>query len=546
MEGGAQCLANSAPLTPVIFLERAARVYGDKVSIVYGEVSFSWRETHERCLKVASALVQMGISRGDTVAALAPNIPALYELHFAVPIAGAILSALNIKLDATTLATILEDLDAKIIFVDYQFVEIVLEATQILSQNNIQHKLPLLVTILECNKKISPVCNNGFRSRNLDYDGLLLMGKVGFQNIGPENEFDPISVNFTSGSTGEPKGVLYSHRAAYLNSLAAFYRYDMRYPLVFLWTVDMFRCNGWCCTWAVAALGGVNICQRTLSPKLIFDSILLHRVTHLCGAPAVLNMIADAPEADRRQIPHKVHIVIAGVLPITQILKVEGLGFRVSHAYGMTEVLGPAMVRPWKPEWNSLDEQGMIKSMEGLHNLLMEGVDVKDPETMKGVPADGKTIGEVMFKGNTLMMGYLKKPQANQEAFKDGWYRTRDLGVIYPNGHIQLKDRARDIIISGGEIVSTLEVEAVLLSHPKVLEAAVVGQHDENLKEKPCAFVKLKEGKSGSAEEIVEFCEQQLLGIMVPRMVVFGDLPVNSTGKVQKFILREKASALAK
>ncbi|GLT82546.1 hypothetical protein SLE2022_009100 [Rubroshorea leprosula] len=257
-------------------------------------------------------------------------------------------------------------------------------------------------------------------------------------------------------------------------------------------------------------------------------------------------MIADAPEADRKQIPHKVHIIIAGVLPITQILKVEGLGFRVSHAYGMTEVLGPAMVRPWKPEWNSLDERGMIESMEGLRNLLMEGVDVKDPETMKGVPADGKTIGEVMFKGNTLMTGYLKKPQANQEAFKDGWYRTRDLGVICPNGHIQLKDRARDIIISGGEIVSTLEVEEVLLSHPKVLEAAVVGQLDENLKEKPCAFVKLKEGKSGSAEEIVEFCEQQLPGIMVPRTVVFGDLPVNSTGKVQKFILREKANALAK
>ncbi|GLT82547.1 hypothetical protein SLE2022_009110 [Rubroshorea leprosula] len=268
MEGGAQCLANSAPLTPVIFLERAARVYGDKVSIVYGEVSFSWRETHERCLKVASALVQIGISRGDTVAALAPNIPALYELHFAVPIAGAVLSALNIKLDVTTLATILKDLDAKFIFVDYQFVEIVLQAIELLFRSNIQRKLPHVVTIRECNSTTSP---DSFGSGILDYDGLLHMGKTDFQNIGPENEFDPISVNFTSGSTGEPKGVLYSHRAAYLNSLAAFSRYDMRYPLVFLWTVDMFRCNGWCCTWAVAALGGINICQRNLSSKLIFD-----------------------------------------------------------------------------------------------------------------------------------------------------------------------------------------------------------------------------------------------------------------------------------
>ncbi|XP_022741827.1 probable acyl-activating enzyme 1, peroxisomal [Durio zibethinus] len=537
--------ANQAPLSPVNFLERAANVYGDKVSIVYGTVSFSWRETHERCLRLASALSQLRISRGDIVAAMAPNIPALYELHFAVPMAGAVLSALNIRLDAASLAVILEKLDAKFIFLDYQYIDVVQKALEILSQK--KAKQPLLVLIEEYDHGATTLVANELASGSIKYNDLLGMGGTDFEIVKPKNEGDPISVNFTSGSTGEPKGVLYSHRAACLNSLASIMRYDMTIAPVFLWTLDMFRCNGWCCTWVMAALGGTSICLRNVSAKVIFDSIFLHSVTHLCGAPAILNMIADAPASEQTPLSCKVHVIIAGVLSVSQALKVEGLGFTVSYAYGMTEVLGPAIVRPWRPEWNSCDlsnEHKKYKFREGLDNLVIEQVDVKEPDTMKSVPRDGKTIGEVMFRGNTLMSGYLKNPKATQEAFKDGWYRTRDLGLIHPNCVIQLKDRAKDIIVSGGEIISTLEVEAVLTSHPKVLEAAVVGKHDDFLKEKPCAFVKLKEGYGASSEEIVKFCEEQLPEFMVPRTVVFGELPVNSTGKVQKFTLREKANAI--
>ncbi|XVF59877.1 hypothetical protein PTKIN_Ptkin07bG0311000 [Pterospermum kingtungense] len=531
----------SAPLSPVTFLERAAKVYGDKVSIVYGTVCFSWRETHQRCLRLASALSQLGISPADTVAALAPNIPALYELHFSVPMAGAVLSALNIRLDANTLALILEKLEAKFIFVDYQYVCVVQKALEILSQN--KGKQPFVVLIQEEDQATNLVPKD-LASGTLKYSDLLGMGSTDFEIVKLKDEGDLISVSFTSGSTGEPKGVLYSHRAAYLNSLASIRRYDMGVAPVFLWTVDMFRCNGWCCIWAMAALGGTSICLRNVLAKVIFDSILLHTVTHLCGAPAILNIIADAPACEQKPLPRKVHVIIAGVSSMSQVLKVEGLGFTVSYAYGMTELLGPAIVRPWG---SSIEHKKDIKLQLGGHNnLVVVEVDVKEPDTMKSVARDGKTIGEVMFRGNTLMSAYLKDPIATEEAFKDGWYRTRDLGVMHPNGVLQLKDRAKDIIVSGGEIISTLEVEAVLLSHPKVLEAAVVGKHDDDdaLKEKPCAFVKLKEGCGASSDEIVKFCEEQLPDLMVPRTIVFGELPVNLTGKVQKFALRIKANAI--
>ncbi|KAA8547573.1 hypothetical protein F0562_004002 [Nyssa sinensis] len=469
------------------------------------------------------------------VAALAPNIPALYELHFGIPMAGAVISALNTRLDKVVLAVLLEQLEPKIIFVDYQFVEVVLQAFDIFSVA--KHKLPRLVLIPECDQETSPITRE-LPPNSLDYNELLAIGQADFKIIHANNEYDPISVNYTSGSTGKPKGAVYSHRAAYLNSFAEIFRSDMRRMPVFLWTVDMFRCNGWGFIWAVAALGGTNICIRNVSAKVIFDAISLHKVTHFCGAPAILNKIADAPVGDQKPLPSKVDIMVAGALPPAQVLnKVEEFGFNVNHAYGMTEALGPTTL--WR-----FDENERIKCREGNHNIMMEGVDVKDPISMESVPPDGKTIGEVMFRSNTMMLGYLKNLQATQEAFKGGWYRTRDLGVIHPDGYIQLKDRAIDMINSGGNTISTLEVEAVIISHPNVLEAAVVGRPDDQLGETPCAFVKLKEGCNVSAEEIVKFCGERMMHYMTPQTVVFGDLPVNSTGKIQKFVLREKAKAM--
>ncbi|XP_048229482.1 butanoate--CoA ligase AAE1-like [Ricinus communis] len=547
MEGLLHCSANYVPLTPISFLQRAATVYRDKTSIVYGaSVRFSWKETYERCVKVASALVQyLGLSSGDIVATLAPNVPALYELHFSVPMAGAVLSTLNTRLDATTLALVLQQLKPKLIFVDYQYGNLALQAFNILLSTRKGNPPQLILINDKCEQETSSMTNNYKSPCHLDYDSLLTMGKADFEVIKPNNECDPISVNYTSGSTGNPKGVVYSHRAAYLNSLAEIFRCDMRRMPVFLWTVDMFRCNGWCLTWAMAAVGGTNVCIRNVSAKVISDAILLHKVTHLCGAPYILNILANSaqPSDEHRQIPSKkVNVIVAGALLNSQILKkVEELGFNVADGYGMTEVLGPAIVRPWKLE---SDEQEKIKSSEGLHNILIEGVDVKDPNTMKSVPHDGKTVGEVMFRSNILMSGYFNNVEATQEAFSGGWYHTKDLGIRHPDGSIQMKDRAKDIIVTEGETISTLEVEAALLSHPKVLEAAVVGKSDVVLNEVPCAFVKIKDGSDANVKEIIEFIGAQLPDYMVPKTIVFGDLPVNFNGKVQKFVLREKANAI--
>ncbi|KAF5738098.1 acyl-activating enzyme 1 peroxisomal [Tripterygium wilfordii] len=540
MEGMLVCPGNYAPLTPISFLEQAAIVHGDKTSIIYGATRFSWRQTYDRCLKLASALVNLKISPGDIVAALAPNIPALYELHFGVPMAGAVLSALNVRLDAAMLASKLQELEAKIIFADHLFVELAQRALDTLSYKNLN--LPLLVLIPECpslDELHKP--NDG----TLEYDGVLEMGRVDdFEIVRPGNECDPVSVNFTSGSTGVPKGVIYSHRAAYLNSLAQISRFDMGESPVFLWAVDMFRCNGWCFPWTMAALGGTNICLNNVSGKSIFNALAIHRVTHICGAPSILIKIADfAQEVSHpsRPLPWKVHVIVAGALPTTQVLmKVEKMGFYLSHGYGMTEALGPVIVRPLKTS----SQHEKIRPQDPINNHLL--VDVKDPETTKSVPQDGKTIGEVMFKGNLLMSGYFKNPKATHEAFRGGWYHTGDLAVRQPNGHIQMKDRAKDMINFGGEPISTLEIEAVLNMNPKVLESAVVGKRLENdhLKETPCAFVQLKEGFNASAEEIVEFCRDHLPNFMVPYTVIFGELPVNSTGKVQKFVLKKAANVI--
>ncbi|KAL7085654.1 hypothetical protein ACP275_14G292600 [Erythranthe tilingii] len=537
MENGTlKCPANYIPLTPISFLERSSVVYRDRVSIVYGDISFTWKQTHERCLRLASALNSAGISRGDVVAVLAPNIPAMYELHFAAPMAGAVLSTLNIRHDSSMVSVLLKHSEAKIIFVDYQLLDTAKGALKLLSDQGI--KLPHLILIQEPHNSFSEV---------EEYESFLASGNLDFLVVRPKDEFDPIALNYTSGTTSSPKGVVYSHRGAYLNSLAAALLNEMLSMPVYLWSVPMFHCNGWCLTWAVAAQGGTNICLRNVTAEGIFRSIFLHRVTHMGGAPTVLNMLINAPVDQRRPLPGKVSVMTGGAPPPPQVLfKMEELGFSVTHSYGLTETYGPGTVCTWKPEWDPLpaEERAKIKARQGLHHLGMEEVDVKDPSTMESVPSDGKTMGEVMFRGNTVMNGYLKDLEATKDAFRGGWFRSGDLAVKHSDGYIELKDRSKDIIISGGENISTIEVEAVIFGHPAVMEAAVVGRPDDYWGETPCAFVKLKDGCDATAGDVIGYCRGRLPRYMAPRTVVFEDLPKTSTGKVQKFVLREKAKAM--
>ncbi|XP_050208618.1 butanoate--CoA ligase AAE1 [Mercurialis annua] len=540
MDGMIKSSANYVPLTPITFLERSAMVYSDNISVVYGDVKYTWRETHLRCIKLASALVQLGTTRGDVVAVLAPNIPAMYELHFGVPMAGAVLCTLNIRHDSTMVSVLLRHSEAKLIFVDHQFLQIAQGALKTLSKTQI--KLPKLVLIQECDQT-DHVSSPGY----LEYESLLATGKSDFEVRRPNDECNPISLNYTSGTTSSPKGVIYSHRGAYLNSLAAVLLNEMGSMPVYLWCVPMFHCNGWCLTWAVAAQGGTNICLRNVSAKEIFESIARHKVTHTGGAPTVLNMIINAPATDQKPLPGKVAVMTGGAPPPPKVLfAMERLGFFVTHSYGLTETYGPGTVCTWKPEWNSLppDVQAKIKARQGLQHLGIDQVDIKNPVTMESVPSDGKTMGEVMFRGNTVMNGYLKNLKATNEAFSGGWFRSGDLGVKHLDGYIELKDRSKDIIISGGENISTIEVESVLFSHPAVLEAAVVGKADDYWGETVCAFVKLKEGCNVSAEELIQYCREHLPHYMAPRTVVFEDLPKTSTGKVQKYVLRKKANAI--
>ncbi|XP_042477987.1 butanoate--CoA ligase AAE1-like [Macadamia integrifolia] len=470
----------------------------------------------------------------------------MYELHFGVPMAGAVLCTLNTRHDPATISTLLRHSEAKIIFVDYQFAEIANVALDLLSKT--ATKKPLLVPILD--SQVASTTTQAVDVVDLEYESLLAIGQPKFEIIRPNNEWDPITLNYTSGTTSSPKGVVYNHRGAYLNTLAAVLQCIGTMP-VYLWTSPMFHCNGWCFTWGLAAQGGTNICLRKVSPQGIFDSISVHKVTHMGGAPTVLNMIVNAPVNQRRPLPHKVEALTGGSAPPPHVLLMstfimEELGFNVSHFYGLTETSGPATVCIWKPEWDSLplEERAKIKSRQGLNHLGMEEVDIRDPVTMESVAPDGKTMGEVMFRGNTVMSGYYKDPKATLEAFNGGWFRTGDLGVKHPDGYIEVKDRSKDIIISGGENVSTIEVESVLFSHPAVLEAAVVGRPVDHWGETPCAFVKLKDGSNASAEEIIHFCRERLPHFMAPRTVAFEDLPKNATGKIEKFVLRQKAKAM--
>ncbi|KAL4184722.1 hypothetical protein AMTRI_Chr10g2530 [Amborella trichopoda] len=542
MEGTIRNGANYVPLSPISFIERAGIVYRENTSVIYGSLRFNWGETLDRCRRLASALSGLGISQGAVVAALAPNIPAMYELHFGVPMAGAILCTLNIRHDASMLSILLKHSGAKVIFVDYQFLELAQEVLILISQTCTP---PQLVLISELLQSSAPILSA--QSEFPNYETLLREANPNFTVIWPIDECLPISINYTSGTTSRPKGVVYTHRGAFLNALVSVLMVEMGLMPVFLWTVPMFHCNGWCFTWGVAAQGGANVCIRNVTPEVIFESIAMHKVTHMGGAPTVLNMLIHTPREHRRTFQHKAHIIVGAAPPPTKVLfAIEEMGFSLTHSYGLTETYGPATVCAWKPDWDALplEQRARLKSRQGLHHLGLAEVDVKDPVTMKSVPADGKSLGEVMFRGNTIMSGYYKNGKATQEALAGGWFRSGDLGVRHPDGYIELKDRSKDIIISGGENISTIEVESVLYAHNCVFEAAVVGRPDEHWGETPCAFVKLKEGFDATKEEIIAYCREKLPHYMVPKTVVFGDLLKTSTGKIQKFVLKERAKAM--
>ncbi|KAI4995251.1 hypothetical protein ZWY2020_035154 [Hordeum vulgare] len=540
-----RCAANYTPLTPLSFIERRGRLQQPPAVVYAARRPTTWREVRERCVRLAAALAtRFGVARGDVVAVLSPNVPAMYELHFAVPMAGAVLCTLNTRHDAAMVSTLLKHSDAKVLLVESSLLNVARDALEHLADTrSATTTIPVLVIISDDTDSINPhICEN-------EYEALIKSAPSHFDIRWPVNELDPITLNYTSGTTSRPKGVIYNHRGVYLNTMATVLAYDINLMPTYLWTVPMFHGNGWSMTWAVAMQGGTNICLRPFTARIIFDNIARHGVTHMGGAPTVLNMIVNMPAADRRPPSAKtvVRVMTGGAPPQPRVLAgMEELGFMVYHIYGLTETHGPATVCTWMPEWDALpvEERARLKARQGFHHVAMQDADVKDPTTMESVPHDGKTMGEVMFRGNTVMSGYYKDVDATKESMAGGWLRTGDLAVRHPDGYIQVKDRAKDIIISGGENISSIEVESIIFGHPTVLEAAVVARPDDHWGETPCAFVKLKDGATTTETEIIDFCREKLPHYMVPKTVVFEDLPKASTGKTQKFVLREKAQAM--
>ena len=530
------CDANYVSLSPLSFLGRVARVYPDHPSVIHGGTRWTWRETAERCNRLASALTKRNIGPGDTVSVMAPNIPALYESHFGVPMTGAVLNALNIRLDAKTLAFILEHGEAKVLITDTEFSPVIKDALRICNQE-------LLVIDID-----DPEGPGGDRLGELTYEELLTEGESNYTWPAPDSEWNAISLNYTSGTTGNPKGVVYHHRGAYLNASSNIIGWNLGHHPTYLWTLPMFHCNGWCFPWSLAAVGGTSVCLRNVSASAIFDAIADHSVTHFCGAPVVLNLIIHAAESETRNFDHTVEVMTAAAPPPAAVLAaMEAAGFSMTHVYGLTETYGPAVICAWHPEWNDLPlaEQAEIKSRQGVQYHMLEDLKVLDPETMNSVQPDALQLGEVMFRGNIVMKGYLKNPKATAEAFAGGWFHSGDLGVLYPDGYIQLKDRSKDIIISGGENISSIEIEDTLYRHPDVLEAAVVARPDNKWGETPCAFVTLKDTAVGvTGQDIINFCREQMAHFKIPKTVIFLELPKTSTGKVQKFRLREKTEAM--
>jgi fatty-acyl-CoA synthase len=528
--------ANHVALSPLSFLRRTAAVYPDRLAVVHGAHRATWAETYRRCRRLASALARHGVGRHDTVAVMAPNIPATFEAHFAVPMLGAVLNALNTRLDPAAIAFMLEHGEAKVLITDRELSDTVGRALQMVG------KRPLVIDIDD------PLGSGGELLGEANYEDFLASGDANFEWSLPPDEWDAIALNYTSGTTGNPKGVVLHHRGAYLNAVNNVVTWAMPHFPVYLWTLPMFHCNGWCFPWTTALVAGTNVCLRKVEAQAVFDAIRAHRVTHFCGAPVVHNMLINAPAALREGIGHRVHAMIAGAAPPQPVIEgMETMGFDLTHVYGLTEVYGPASVCAKHPEWDALtvQERALRNGRQGVSYELQEAMVVADPETLAPVPADGETMGEILFRGNITMKGYLKNPKATEEAFRGGWYHTGDLAVVYPDGYAKIKDRSKDIIISGGENISTIEVEDVLYSHPDVLEAAVVARPDEKWGETPCAFVMLKSGaKPLAPSELVAYCRERLAHYKCPKTVVFGPLPKTSTGKIQKNVLREQAKEL--
>ena len=528
--------ANYAPLTPLGFIERAAYVYPRRIAVIHGKRRFTWSETYTRCRRLASALAKRGVGAGDTVAAMLANTPEMYECTFGVPMCGAVLNALNTRLDADAIAFMLEHGGAKVVITDREFSGTVDKALA-----SIKAK-PFVVDVDD-----AEYSGPGRRIGSIDYEAFIAAGDAQYSWEPPADEWDAISLNYTSGTTGNPKGVVYHHRGAYLNAICNIVTWAMPHHAVYLWTLPMFHCNGWCFPWTMAANAGTNVCLRRVDAKLILDLIREHKVTHYCGAPIVHSTMINADPKLREGIRHKVHAMVAAAAPPAAMIEgMERMGWDLTHVYGLTEVYGPATVCAKHEEWNELDigKRTERNGRQGVRYLMEEGLTVMDPRSMQPVPADGETMGEIMFRGNITMKGYLKNARASAEAFAGGWFHSGDLAVMQPDGYVKIKDRSKDIIISGGENISSLEVEDVLYRHPAVLAAAVVAKPDPKWGETPCAFVEVRPGATVTEQELIEHCRANLARFKAPRAVVFGVLPKTSTGKIQKFVLRQQAKSV--
>jgi fatty-acyl-CoA synthase len=528
--------ANFTALTPLNFIERSARVCPDRISIIHGDSQYTWAETYKRCCLLASALLKMGIGEGDTVSFMGANTPETFEAHFGVPMTGAVLNALNVRLDAKAIAFILDHAETKILFTDREYSDTIKKALELVADR------PVVIDIDD------PYFAGGELLGESNYEEFISTGDDNYSCFHVDDEWQAISLNYTSGTTGDPKGVVFHHRGAYLNAISNVMCWNMTSHPVYLWALPMFHCNGWCFPWSLAAVTGTSVCLRHVRDQAIFDAIKQHQVTHFCGAPVVLNTLLNAEAEMKQGIGRGINVMTAGAAPPAAVIAgMEKMGFNVTHGYGLTETYGPCVVCAPKQEWAALsvDDRAEMLARQGVRAPLQDELMVADPDTLEPVPRDGKTMGEIFMRGNLVMKGYLKNPKTTQASFAGGWFHSGDLAVWYEDGYTQIKDRSKDIIISGGENISSLEIESVLFKHPKILEAAVVASTDEKWGEVPCAFVCLKSGQELTAAELVAYCREELAGFKIPKKVCFGPIEKTSTGKVQKYLLREQADQLA-